>query len=264
MIGDRNELKSRIASEVIIILGILALLTFITRLWPILLLVMLGIIISALRLLFIRFRTVEVIVPAEPVTAPPPETEISITQKAFGLLQRRIREQLEMQYPGARWVWGAPNAILRFQNNEPLIILLNRAGGYCKAQVAVHNLMFKGLRFLTLETRADEPVITAPVDNPADDIDDSVHESSVSESGVQDEDLPVNYERLAFEWVDANTAEINEICNEAIAQSEKETLIAAENLPHPDSWPDICEELKRNGFSVAASCEDGIKIILST
>jgi hypothetical protein len=39
--------------------------------------------------------------------------------------------------------------------------------------------------------------------------------------------------------------------------------IAAENLPHPDSWQEICEELKRNGFTVAASCEDGIKIILT-
>jgi hypothetical protein len=263
MIGDKNEIKSRIASEVLIILGILALLTLITRLWPILLLVMLGIIVCALRLLFIRLRTVEVIVPAEPVAPPPPETELSILQKAFGLLQQRISEELEAQFPSARWVWESQSAIQRFKNNEPLFVLLNRAGGYCKAQVIVHNLMFKGLRFQTLDTGAAPTAKNAACDDAPNDVDDSICEALESENAAHDDDVTVNYSRLAFEWVDANATAINEMCNEAIAGKETETLIHADILPHPDSWQDICEELKRNGFSATALCEDGIKIILT-
>ena len=50
--NDKNR-QRHLAYEVLVILGQLALLTFITRLWPILLLVILGIFIAALRLLFL-------------------------------------------------------------------------------------------------------------------------------------------------------------------------------------------------------------------
>jgi len=54
-----NDRKARIAHEVIIILGVLALLTLVLRLWPVLLLVMLAIIVCALRMVFLRLRTVK-------------------------------------------------------------------------------------------------------------------------------------------------------------------------------------------------------------
>ena len=50
--NDKNR-QRHIAYEVLVILGQLALLTYITRLWPILLLVILGIFVAALRLLFL-------------------------------------------------------------------------------------------------------------------------------------------------------------------------------------------------------------------
>jgi hypothetical protein len=54
--------------------------------------------------------------------------------------------------------------------------------------------------------------------------------------------------------------DINAKYNEAIAQSKDEMLSPAAELPHPDSWADVCAELKHNGFSVAEFCEDGIKV----
>lgn len=255
------EKKRRIAHEVLILLGMLALLTFVTRLWPILLLVMLGILICALRLLFIKVKTAEVIAPAAlPPEPPMPETELTIIRRAFGLLQQRITEQVEQQYPGARWVWGVSNATLRFKNGEPLIVLLNGAGGYGKAQVLVHNLIFKGLYYRTLETETVPPEASEDADeiNSPDDADDDADTDADSPEGGLSEDAPIIYERLAFEWVDANMVDLSAKYNEAIAQNKAEMLIPSEDLPHPDSLPDVCEELKRNGFTIADFSEGGI------
>lgn len=264
MKNETHERKKRVAYEILIVLGIFALIFLVIGLWPIALLLTPVIIICALRFLFLKSRTVEVIVPAQPAEPPaPPENEHSIIQKAFGLVQRRITEQLALQFPGARWVWGVPNAIDRFKNNEPLIAFLNSAGGYNKANVVVHDMLFKGLYYITLETANPPAVITVdtpaaePADDPEDLDDNDDHEIS---EYTYDDDEPVNYGRLAFEWVDSNMGDINAKYNESIAQNEKEMLIPADVLPHPDSWPDICTELKRNGFSLADFCEDGIKV----
>lgn len=53
---QNKEFKRHIAYEVLTILGTLALLLFVCRLWPILLLVILGIFIAAMRLLFLSAR----------------------------------------------------------------------------------------------------------------------------------------------------------------------------------------------------------------
>ena len=60
--NDKNR-QRHIAYEVLVILGQLALLTYITRLWPILLLVILGIFVAALRLLFLSSQKVEPVRP---------------------------------------------------------------------------------------------------------------------------------------------------------------------------------------------------------
>lgn len=268
-----HEKKRRIAYEVLVLLGVLVLLTFVVRLWPILLLVMLAIIVCALRLLFLKAKTVEVIAPATPPPEPPPhalsgsrsehlglDTEISLVQKAFGLLQRRITEQVELQYPGARWIWGIPNAIERFKNNEPLIVLLNGAGGYQKAQVQVHNLLFKGLYYRTAPTQPIPPMTPAEQRERDIDLPDDDDETDGEVEDIPPDDVPINYGRLAFEWVDANMMDLGAKYNEAIAAGLPEMLIPSEDLPHPDSWTDVCEELKRNGFSVADFCEDGIRV----
>ena len=56
--NDRDR-KRHMAYEALVMMGLLALLLFITRLWPILLLVILGIFIAMLRLLFLSSKKVE-------------------------------------------------------------------------------------------------------------------------------------------------------------------------------------------------------------
>lgn len=53
---NQKDFKTRMAHEALIILGVLALLSVICRLWPILLLLILGIFIAALRLLFLSAK----------------------------------------------------------------------------------------------------------------------------------------------------------------------------------------------------------------
>lgn len=60
-----KDFKRHIAYEALVIMGILALLLFICRLWPILLLVILGILIAVIRLLFLSQRKVAAIEPIE-------------------------------------------------------------------------------------------------------------------------------------------------------------------------------------------------------
>ncbi len=88
---QNKEFKRHIAYEVLTILGTLALLLFVCRLWPILLLVILGIFIAAMRLLFLSARKVENIPPLLPAARPEP-TDQDIRDMAFGSMQRRITE----------------------------------------------------------------------------------------------------------------------------------------------------------------------------
>ena len=70
-----KEYKRHMAYEALVLLGLLALLTYITRLWPILLLIILGIFFATLRLLFLSSKKVE---PLEPVLdLPEPKDQIS-------------------------------------------------------------------------------------------------------------------------------------------------------------------------------------------
>ena len=73
-------------------------------------------------------------------------------------------------------------------------------------------------------------------------------------------DPPENYEYLAFEWVDAHVMELNERCNESIAQGLSMLEITATELPARESWPDICRELERNGMENCCCTDTGITI----
>lgn len=120
---NQKEFKRRMAYEVLIILGMLALLTFICRLWPILLLIILGIFIAAIRLLFLSSKKVEVIEPMpqapEPVKEP---TERDVMELAYAVILKRITELITDEYPDARWVWENPNAKQCIQNGEEVYV----------------------------------------------------------------------------------------------------------------------------------------------
>lgn len=248
-----KQSKERIAFEVIMILMMLALFCLITRLWPLLFLVVPGILIAAIRLLFVSAKKNDE--PSAPISAPPepqrPETEQDVIRIAFGILQRRITEQVISRYPSARWIWDVPNAIERFSKSESLTILLNSAGGFRRAAIQVSNLQFCGVIYDTTDTgRPDEPPPEADADG------DPGYE------GEPESDEQVDYALIAFQWVEANLLTLNNRCNDSIAEGLTTLLIPAGELPHPDSWTEVCAVLTCNGFREAVAQENGIRVSL--
>lgn len=143
---QNKEFKRHIAYEVLTILGTLALLLFVCRLWPILLLVILGIFIAAMRLLFLSARKAENIPPLLPAARPEP-TDQDIRDMAFGSMQRRITELVTADFPNARWVWKTPNAMRNIATGNEVRILLNHAGGYREAIVVIRGLQVCSLTY---------------------------------------------------------------------------------------------------------------------
>lgn len=242
-----KEFKRQIAYEVLTILGTLALLLFICRLWPILLLVILGIFIAALRLLFLSVKKVEEIPLLPAVRAEP--TEQDIQNMTFGTVQQRITELVAADFPEARWVWKTPNAKSNIMAGNEVRILLNRAGGYREAIVVIHGFQVCGLSYVHAEE----------AEAPESEDEETETEDSTAEP-PQKSEPPENYEYLAFEWVDAHVMELNERCNESIAQGLSLLEIPAADLPARESWPDICRELERNGMENCCCTDDGITI----
>ena len=241
-----KDFKRHIAYEALVIMGLMALLLFICRLWPILLLTILGILIAVIRLLFLSQRKVEVIKPMEgPSQVEGYHTEQDVQNLAFSVIQQKITRLIAESYPEARWVWKTPRAKKKIMAGEEVRILLNRAGGYREAVVLVQNLCVTGLTYcstLEKETLAGDGQIT-----------DTLEEV---------EQTPVNFEYLAFEWVDAHAVELNTRCNECVAQGEPTLLLTADELPISGSWPDVCKELVRNGIKGCQCTPDGIQINL--
>jgi len=247
--------KDQIAFDALMIMLALSVLTFITSLWPLLLLIILGIFIAALQLLFQALRkkkAPEQEMPAfKPEPPPRPSTERDVVALAFGVLVRHVTEEVIERYPDARWVWSEPNAMDRFGQGLPLTILLNRAGGFRKASVLTQNLRFVSLSFETVTADTpDEP--------PMDPDSDNDHGSD----GRTENDGPVDYTLIAFEWVEARLLELKNRSNDAIADGHKTLLIPADDLPHPDSWLEVCVELKRNGFTEAIVRGSGVEVTL--
>ncbi|MCL2343241.1 MAG: hypothetical protein FWC62_05015 [Firmicutes bacterium] len=236
-----KDFKRRITHEVIIFLGLMILLFFITRLWPLVFLAVILLFICVIRLLFLKPKPV-IVEPAAPQPQPEkPDTEQDILRRAFGLIQRRITEYLTALYPDARWVWHTPNPMTAIAEGNTVCILLNRAGGYRKAEVLISNLQFKALRFETAS--AGQPDAEEPV------------------TETDEDPSHVNYGLMAFEWVESNTLKLNQQCNDAIAGGESTFLIPSDELPARESWSDICDELVHSGFYSAEITEDGIQII---
>lgn len=252
-----KEKKRQLAYEALVIMGMLAFLTFICRLWPILLLIILGIFIAAIRLLFLSSKKVEVL------TIPPiqdeikkPPTEYDVRILAYSVILRRITELVTGRYPEARWVWENPNAMQLIELGEDVYILLNRAGGYRRAKVTIQNLQVVGFEFQKLPLPG--PILEEPLMEKTREDKDEFSEDTTEEDAKQ----PENYELLAFEWVEANIFDLNERCNEAIGKGQTELILNKEQLPISESWPDICKELRRSELSDVECSAEGIIIKL--
>ena len=249
--NDKN-FKRHIAYEALVILGLLALLTYITRLWPILLLIILGIFIATLRLLFLSCKKVE---PVKPVLALPPPSqppvESDMQSMAYAIIQRRITQILKDRFPEVRWIWENPKAKEDILIGNPVYILLNKAGGYRRGRVVIQNLTVMDVVFEEDKPKADPPKPETP---PATDT------VPPAEDENEEEDSDENFGLVAFQWVEAHVMELNDRCNEAIAEGQSEYLIPADELPVTESWEEICKELIRNDLPGARCCDDGIII----
>ena len=226
------------AYEALVLLLLLALLLFITKLWPILLLVILGIFIGALRLLFLSSQKVRSL---QPPASKPNGAVIDPELDSFSRLQVAITERVQKDYSGAKWVWENRNPRRSIRLGEPVTILLNRAGGYRRAE-------------LKLSDGELAELIYEPVPAKVQDI------KPVQPETVYGEPVPENYELIAFEWVDKHLLELNEKLNEAIGFGLTVYRLSLTDLPQPESWDTICRELQRNGVRDVNPDADGILI----
>lgn len=242
------EKKKQVASDIMTLIAMLGVLVVTVRLWPILLLLMIGMIGYALWALIHVWKQPVQVEPAPLPMLPAPATEQSVLNGAFGLLQRRISEAVTTRYPDARWVWSVSDAFSQFTAGRPLTILLNGAGGYQKATVQVKELQFVGLIY------GDSPDASPQQDSPP----------AQSEEEPQGEPETIDYGLLAFEWVEANQQKLNAQSNETVAEGKAEFCIPAEELPHGDGWPAVCAELTRCGFAAAVPVAGGIQVKIKT
>ena len=250
---SRDRRRSMVYNA-LVLLALAASLSFITRLWPLLLLLLLGLVLCGIRLLVLSSVKVEPTVtqPLPPPREPKPETEGDLVRYAYRVLQIRISRELTAQFPAARWVWATPDAARRFADGEELPILLNGAGGYRQATVRVQDLRFAGLIWGTAPFAA--PPVYEPILDP----------QPAREQDEEDipETPPVNYEMLALEWAEAHLLELNQQANEAIAQRRATLLIPREQLPPGESWLAVCGELERCGFAQACCLAEGIEVTI--
>lgn len=255
----KKEWQRHMAYEALVILGMLALLLFVCRLWPILLLVILGIFAAALRLVFLSSPKVQPIRPEQPASTAQQavtnrEAENAEDAQSFGELQTRITRWVRQEYPEARWVWKCPDAKARFQRGEDMVILLNRAGGYREAVIHLQGKRLFEIQYLCA------PVENPRLQQPEEAASPQEEQPTLEEVASQPEtSQPEDYSLAAFEWVESHLEELNILCNECIAQKQDFLLLTGGDLPEPAAWPALCQELARNGLSCRVQ-EEGVQI----
>lgn len=224
------------------VVGLAIMACYVCRFWPmVIFLVIYGLAVIARTLAKSRkAKTVQLVpvIPAEPIPAPTP-SQRDLENLAFSMICGRITELVARDYPNARWVWEFPAAQKLILEGREVYILLNRAGGYRRAQVLYQNLQVTGLRY--------EGIAAAPTKPPT--------------APEPEENEPENYSLLAFQWVDAHTGHLSARREEARHNGIDHILIPETELPVAQSWQDICTELGRAGFRTQVLAE-GIKIML--
>ena len=246
---NNPDRKANLAVDALVFLLALALLTFITRLWPILLLVILGIFVAALRLVFLSAKQAPKeapqLLPAQPVR--PTEPEPDLEDMIFEQVCARVTLLVRRRFPNANWIWELPDAKRRILDGQTAGILLNQAGGYRRGEVRLNLYRVDDIVF---------PEPTAP-EEPAPEPESAPEEHPDPEPQPQE-----NYELLAFEWVEAHILELNNRCNEAVGSKRSTLLLKADELPQKESWPAICAELAKQDIQNTACRDEGIWIQL--
>lgn len=251
---DAKERKRTNVYDALEILLVLALLVFVCQLWPILLLVILGILAVALRLAFSGDQRAKTLNPQQPQIRRQSPTERNVLDMAYGVIIRRIGDLVQADFPGARWTWESSQAKARIGAGEDVYILLDHAGGYRRAKVIIRSLRVVALTYQT-EPQAETPRTqsTEPRRTEAE---------STAQSAPEAEPVQKDYSLLAFEWVEANIVDLNRRCNDAIGHGDADLLLTEEELPGKESWGDVCGQLKREGLNDVEVTSSGIRIHL--
>ena len=220
------------------IIGLLLLACYMCRFWPMLIFAAIyGIASIVYALVKDRKRRKALSVPTLPEPVPA-ATEQDVLTLAYSLICQRVTAFVTADYPSARWVWESPNARQLIQDGRDVFILLNRAGGYGRAQVVIQNLQVTGVRYGAVpEPAPTENAPPAEPENPADS----------------------DYSLLAFQWVDAHSPELTVRYDKARQNGLTYLIVPETELPIAQSWQDICTELARAGFRASVLAE-GIKI----
>lgn len=238
--------KSNIVRETMILIGVLGIITLICRLWPLLLLMILSLFVALIILLFRATDRSDIIASdPEPLSPTKPSkicTQSDVYEIAYTVILRQITQLVHQHYPQARWIWEASNALQLIENGDDVFILLNRAGGYRRAKVVITNLHVTNIIFEETE---------------------HINQNDETDIIMEDDDLPENYELLAFEWVEAHIIEINNRCNEAIGTGKTSVLIYSDELPVKESWADVCKQLAKAEIENSECVPDGIQINLA-
>jgi len=242
-----KEQMHKLIHEVLILLNVIACLSVIMRIWPVVLLALIGIFCAAFRLIFMNVKqpkqveTLPIIAQQAVVSAEPEVNEQTMLRMAFGIFQTCVTKELLAVYPEARWIWDSAHPMTEFAKGGRIMLRLNHAGGYRKAWAVTKNLQFVELTFEGSE---------AGLQDQTPDDEETEYQKPV-----------VNYELLACDWVAKNIICISTMANDAIARNDDICLIPGHMLPAPDSWPSICQELDRRGeFAGAVAMRQGIEI----
>ena len=220
------------------ITGLLLLACYVCRFWPMLIFVIIYGIASIVYAL-VKDRKQKKAPPVTTLPEPiPAATEQDVLTLAYSLICQRVTAIVTADYPSVRWIWESPNARQLIQEGRDVFILLNRAGGYGRAQVIIQNLQVTGVRYGAVPAPA--PAENTPPVEPENQADS-------------------DYSLLAFQWVDAHSPELTARYDKARQNGLTYLLVPENELPIAQSWQNICTELARAGFRAGVLAE-GIKI----
>ena len=238
----RNKIsKNELAHGAFVFLGWILLLSLVSRVWIIF---FISLAISLFLIIKSKLKKKEENLASTTISQ---NSSIEHEDDWFTVVLKQINEQVKNSYPDAKWVWKNPNAKKCIENGEEVMICLNKAAGYKIAKVIMSDLTVQALDFTVKvkETIAEE------------NVDEDVDSSRISRG----EDN-VNYDLLAYEWVQDNILLLNERINELIGQEQMELIITSEELPIKESWRNICSELMREGIKDVECVPEGIKFNL--
>lgn len=244
-----KEEKGQMTADILILYGLLLLLSFICRVWPVILFAILGLFVVMIRMLFISLRDklADEYVESDYESTYESDQKLIYTKgglemAVFQDMEDQITEFVLSHWKDASWYWESPDARNRIFVGDKVYIRLNHAGGYKRARVIYQGLKVYGLHYGTERNHVScgEP----PEDNDMGE-------------------LPiVNYSMIAFEWCEAHMADIAERLEKAVEEGKNEIMISLDELPVPESFEDICKEIVRQQNKEAKIMTDGIIIIL--